>query len=540
MQLRDYQIQATQAVYNWFAHNKEGNPLVVLPPGSGKSVCMAELIRSAIQACPTQRILSLVNVQELIQQNHDKLKALYPAAPAGIYSAGIGIKEPRKQIVFAGIQTARNKAPILGYRDLIIVDECDSIPNKQEGVYHAFLDQMRQINPKLRIVGYTATPFRMKGGHLLNGDTFHDIAFEVPIKQLIDQGYLCPVYTKAPEDKQVSMDGVRVTHGEYNQKAMEQRYMEGDVTALALRDAMNRSGDRKCYLVFCAGVDHAKMVHEMMQDMGMKGNVVCDKTHKTERAESIENLRNGKFDYLTNNAILTTGTDIPRVDCIIILRSMRSRRLYIQIVGRETRLHPDKQYALLLDYGGNVDRFGAIDQQPEGRKAIEDAQDRGAPFKRCNEDNVDLEQWNDEPCGGISHAKAVKCEICGAPFIEKEKHGIEAAHGALITPDIPEPEEWEVTKVVFSVHFSNNTGKETLKISYYKGLIKICDEYKGLQKIYYTMQGWFNGEKKSFATIQEAKDYCQTYATIPIAIKTISNKDNKKYLQVIGYGFATA
>ena len=538
MILRDYQHESIKSIYDWFAQNKEGNPCVVLPCGAGKSLVIAAFVQSILKVAPTQRIVITAHCKELIAQNSEKLRLLSPHLSYGIYSAGLGKKQSHYSVVYAGIQSIYKKAHLLGHRDLLIVDEAHTIG--KEGIYINFINALKQINPRLRVVGLTASPFRTKGGHITNFGVFHDIAFELPIRKLLDEGYLCPIYTKAPEDKQISMDGVKVTAGEYNQKAMQQRYMEGDVTALALTDAMERSGDRKCYLVFCAGVEHAKMVHEMMQGMGMKGNVIHEGTPAKERDEGIEKLRSGEFDYLTNNAVLTTGTDIPRVDCIIILRSMKSRGLYIQICGRAMRLHADKEYSLLLDYGGNVDRFGAIDQQPEGRKAIEAAQDRGAPFKRCNEDNVDLEQWNDEPCGGISHAKAVKCEICGAPFIEKEKHGIEAAHGALITPDIPEPEEWEVTKVVFSVHFSNNTGKETLKISYYKWLIKICDEYKGLQKIYYTMQGWFNGEKKSFATIQEAKDYCQTYATIPIAIKTISNKDNKKYLQVIGYGFAIA
>lgn len=542
MQLRDYQIEATHAVYNWFAKNKEGNPLVVLPTASGKSVCIAELIRSAISMSSTQRFLVLTHAKELIQQNHDKLKALYPNAPAGIYSAGIGIKEPKRQIVFAGIQSVRNKAHVLGHRDLVIIDECHSIPNKTEGTYHAFFNDVRAINPKVRFIGYTATPFRMKGGHLLNGDTFHDVAFELPIRKLLEDGYLCPVFTKAPEDMQVSMEGVRINAGEYNQKAMQQRYMEGDITALALRDALDRATDRKCFLIFCAGVEHAKLVHELMQSIGMKGNVVYDKTPSNERDNSIEALRNGEYDYLSNNAVLTTGTDIPPIDCIIILRSMKSRGLYIQIVGRMMRLHTNKQYGLLLDYGGNVDSFGAIDQQPMGKKAIDASNsDSGdAPFKRCNVDNVDNKIWKDKPCGGISHATAKQCELCGAPFIQKEKHDTIAAQGSIITPDKPVPTEHRVTKVIFAAHIGKTSGLETLRISYYNGISHICDEYKGLQKIYHTMTNWFNGEKKSFPTIKDAIKFCTENAIKPTTILTIPQKDNNKYLQVIGYGFATA
>lgn len=537
MELRDYQVDCTAATYAWFAQNKEGNPLIVLPTAAGKSVCIAELIKSAIAASTTQRFLVVTHSKELIQQNHDKLIALWKNAPTGIYSASIGLKQSQRQIVFAGIQSIHKKPHIFGHRDLIIIDECHSIPNTEDGTYHKFLQEMKRINPRVRVVGYTATPYRMKGGHLLNGGVFTDIAYELPIRALLDRGFLCPVYTKAPEDMQVSMEGVRTVAGEYNQKQMQDKYLDGDVTLKAIKDALARATDRKCFLIFCAGVEHAVMTHNILRDLGLRGNVVCDKTPADERDSSIEKLRSGEYEYLTNNAILTTGTDIPRIDCIVILRSMKSRGLYVQIVGRCMRLHDDKKYSLLLDYGGNVERFGAIDQQPEGRKMIDAGGNQAAPFKRCNAENVDSKQWHEKPCGGISHATAKKCEICGAPFVDKEKHDTVAANGAVITPPSLELEEWEVTDVTFSAYFSKKSGNTTLRISYYNGWTKIVDEYKSLKQVFYFMKGFFGGEQKSFPTIEDAADYCNKEAIKPIMIQTI--KDGK-YDRVIGYGFPSS
>lgn len=124
MQLRDYQIDAVNSVYEYFAQGNKGNPLVVLPTGAGKSVVIAELIRSAMAMDREQRFIMATHVKELIAQNHQKLMTLWHNAPAGIYSAGLGKKQAHHPIIFGGIQSMRDKAEIFGYRHVLFVDEC--------------------------------------------------------------------------------------------------------------------------------------------------------------------------------------------------------------------------------------------------------------------------------------------------------------------------------------------------------------------------------------------------------------------------------
>jgi len=382
MQLRDYQIHAVNSIYEYFASGNTGNPIVVLPTASGKSLVIAELIRSAMASDPNQRFIVATHTKELIAQNCQKLRAIWHNAPCGFYSAGLGKKEPHKAVVFGGIQSMYKKAHVFGFRHLLIVDECQLLSDEAEGMYQKYITGLKQINPQLKVIGFSATPFRMKGGHLIHGKTFTDVCFELPIKKLLDDGYLCPVYTRSPEI-QADLSEVKTIAGEYNQRQMQAAFMQEGLTAAALDDVFSRAQDRKCALFFCAGVEHAEETHLLLKQRGLRGAVVSADTKADERDESIARLRDGRYDYLCNNAVLTTGTDIPRVDLVVLLRSTKSRGLYIQIVGRGMRLYEGKKHCLLLDYGGNVQRFGAIDVQPTSKQIAErdpDAETR-APFK---------------------------------------------------------------------------------------------------------------------------------------------------------------
>ena len=108
--LREYQTRSINMLYTWFEQHPEGNPCLVLPTGSGKSVIIAELCRDAIQSWPETRILVLSHVKELLEQDADKILAVWPEAPVGIYSASIGMKRLAEPITVAGIQSVRKRA----------------------------------------------------------------------------------------------------------------------------------------------------------------------------------------------------------------------------------------------------------------------------------------------------------------------------------------------------------------------------------------------------------------------------------------------
>ena len=129
--LRDYQKRTINDLYSWLGTNS-GHPCLVLPTGSGKSHIVAALCKDAVQNWPETTILMLTHVKELIEQNAQKMREHWPNAPLGIYSAGLRSKR-LDQITFAGIQSVREKATLIGHVDLVIIDECHLVSHKQEG-----------------------------------------------------------------------------------------------------------------------------------------------------------------------------------------------------------------------------------------------------------------------------------------------------------------------------------------------------------------------------------------------------------------------
>ena len=162
MELRPYQAEAVEAVYNHL-RTKDNNPCIVLPTGTGKSVVIAKIVSDAVSQWGG-RALILAHVKELLEQNAGKVKALCPEIPIGIFSAGLKSRDTDEPVIVAGIQSVYEKACDLGAFDLIIVDEAHLIAPDGDGMYRTFLKDMKVINPKVRVIGLTATPFRLKGG----------------------------------------------------------------------------------------------------------------------------------------------------------------------------------------------------------------------------------------------------------------------------------------------------------------------------------------------------------------------------------------
>jgi DNA repair protein RadD len=157
IQLRDYQQEAKEGIFDYFRRGGRGNPLVVAPTGSGKSVIIADFLRETMQRWENQRIVVVSHVKEILEQNTLKLLHVWPGAPIGIYSASMGSKRVAP-ITIAQIQTAHRAIAQLGRIDLAIVDEAHLVPKKGEGQYRSFLKGLREVNWNLRVVGFTATP----------------------------------------------------------------------------------------------------------------------------------------------------------------------------------------------------------------------------------------------------------------------------------------------------------------------------------------------------------------------------------------------
>ena len=457
-ELRGYQQEAIDAIYRYFA-SADGNPLVCVSTGGGKSVIIADFIHGVMRHWPEQRFLILSHVKEIIEQNHEKIVAQWPEAPTGIYSAAMNSRNTDARILFASIQSVHKRAKELGHFDLLIVDESHLISSaNSESMYFRLITALREINPTLKIVGFTATPYRMKQGLLTEGKhpLFDQIIYETDIQQLIDDGYLSPLRSKAGKEK-IDLNGVRTRQGDYLTRDMEEAVNKNDVTDKAVAEIIRYGRDRKAWLIFCVSAAHAQQVKELLLAEGIEAECVTGETPKDDRARILADYKAGKIQALTSQGVLTTGFDAPLTDLIALLRATKSPGLYVQILGRGLRISPTtgKTDCLVLDYGGNVERHGPIDRITVDH--IKAGQGRGEPpVKECPE------------CCELIPAGLRICPACHHEFPEKEKHDAVASEAALLTRQI-EPHWLAVDEVLYSIH--EKFGKPpSLQVTYRCGI----------------------------------------------------------------------
>ncbi|KAA8995249.1 DEAD/DEAH box helicase [Affinibrenneria salicis] len=355
--LRPYQQEAVAATLAWFRRHTEP-ALIVLPTGAGKSLVIAELARVA-----RGRVLVLAHVKELVAQNHGKYSAL--GLEADIFSAGLQQRASSGKVVFGSVQSvARNLAQFDQAFSLLIIDECHRISDDKESQYRKIIQHLQQANPQLRILGLTATPYRLGKGWIyqyhyhgmIRGDDqclFSDCIYELPLRYMIKHGYLVPPQrldmpvVHYDFSRLARSSGGLFSESELNQEIRRQQR----VTPHIIRQVMDYAADRKGVMIFAATVEHAREVHALLP-AGQAALISAD-TPADERDALIEAFKRQTLRYLVNVAVLTTGFDAPHVDVIAILRPTESVSLYQQIVGRGLRLAPGKQDCLILDYAGN-------------------------------------------------------------------------------------------------------------------------------------------------------------------------------------------
>lgn len=453
MLLRDYQQRAIADLYRWFEAGNAGHPCLVLPTGSGKSHIIAALCKDALLHWPETRILMLTHVKELIVQNAEKLRQHWPGAPMGIYSASVGKRHLGEPITFAGIQSVRTRGALLGHIDLVIIDEAHLVSHKDEGSYRALLKELESINPALRVIGLTATPYRL--GHGLITDkpaVFDDLIEPVGIEELINNGYLAPLRSKITAAK-LDTEGVHKRGGEYIESELQAAVDTADQNAAVVREVIRLAGDRRSWLCFCAGVQHAEHIAEALRQNGVTAECVTGETPKAERDRMLKEFKAGRIRAMTNANVLTTGFDHPGIDLIAMLRPTMSPGLYVQMAGRGMRPAPGKTDCLVLDFAGVVAQHGPITAVQPPKKKGELAGE--APVRTC------------EQCGEIVHISVKACPACGTPFPEAEKPPV-----VLHQDDIMglEGTEMTVSDWRWRVHTSRASGKLMLAVTYYGGL----------------------------------------------------------------------
>jgi len=519
--LRPYQQAAITAIYSYFQTHK-GNPLVILPTAAGKSLVAAAFIEGVLKAWPDQRILIVTHVRELIAQNHAEMIRLWPDAPTGIYSAGLGKREAQARILFAGIQSIHRRAQEIGHTDLVLIDEAHLIPGNSSTMYRRFLDGLTRINPALKVIGLTATPFRVDCGMLHEGKSalFTDIAYEAPVCDLIDQGYLSPLVSKQTATRlDVSKVGSRA--GDFIARDLAAAVDQEAITRAAVGEIIEHGKDRKSWLAFCSGVEHSRHVAEEFQRRGITCRTIFGDTPKDERDAITAAFKLGEIQALASMGVLTTGFNAPGVDLIALLRPTQSAGLYVQMVGRGTRLAPGKENCLVLDFAGNVRRHGPIDLVRPKRPG--EGGGGEAPTKVCLE------------CDSIIALSATECPDCGYVFPARE---VKIAPTAATLPVLSPKVQWLLVHGVSYSRHDKQGGLPSLKVTYSCGLKSysewVCIEHQGYARQKATE--WWR-KRAPGVPVPLSVDEAIAQANRLSRPNEISVRPSGRYFEISGYRF---
>lgn len=409
--LRPYQEDVLRTI--WEALPTDQFILIQAATGSGKTICFSELIKRLLSQWPNIRIGILAHRRELITQAQDKLLKVWPDAPIGIACASVSNDiDTDKPIVIGSIQTLSRRTGTTAPFDLVIVDEAHKIPGMNiNSQYKTWIETMIRYNPKTRILGMTATPFRLSQGYIYgtackpgNINLFPDLHYRISISDLQKDGYLCGYRAKATTDISSDLSGVRKT-GDYNVGDLSIVMSKQQHVGSAVAALNEHAADRRHVIVFAVTIAHAEKLREAF---GEQATIIHSELNDNARYQALSDFESGKIRIIVNVMVLSEGFDSPAVDCIIMCRPTMSPGLFIQMVGRGLRPHPDKTDVLILDLANNCQTHGdpnnpKVEIPGRTKKKLSVIEEK--KIKRCPN------------CDEVVEPRETICSVCGWEFV---------------------------------------------------------------------------------------------------------------------------
>lgn len=473
---REYQQRAIHAGVNNVFNGNVKNGLILMPTGTGKSVVIGGTVRAIREAYPPARILMLTHVKELVAQNYDKATKMVNQR-IGLWSAGLKKKEHHQDIVFAGIDTVARNPDLLKTRHIVLIDEAHRVSHKPNTTYRNVYEVLREINPNIMSLGYTATGYRSGQGKLTDAwhnaktqdtiapfwdDVLLDLTSPDEFNKFFNEGFLKRVVPK-PTSSEIDVTKMRQIGDEYNKDDVDAEVNNAAKVRAIVDEICDEGFDRRSWLVFAAGNKNAKIVAAEIAARGVTVAVLTDDNTAAERDKIISAYKRYEIRCLVNNDILTTGFDHEGVDLLAIVRVTNSASLWVQMLGRGTRPVYAAGFDLstvdgrlmsifasgvynckVLDFAGNSKRLGTINNPviptpPEKRKKSSAGD---CPVKICPH------------CGTYNVASARFCEnvqYCGKEFPLSEELEVTAGVRELIDEKehVPDIRTLAVTSVTF-------------------------------------------------------------------------------------------
>lgn len=572
MQLRDYQQFAVDKMFEWL-FNSVGNGIVVQPTGTGKSLDIAGFVAECLSRYSATRVMCLAHVKELIEQNTKTLVRYWGNAPVGICSTGLRRHDIHNQIIFGGMKTVLTRLDQFLPPDILIIDECHLVSPKEDTGYQKIIKYFTERNPQLRVIGFTATDYRLGQGKLTDDGIFGSVIVDMAgvewFNWFVDQGYLCRLVPK-PTRLKLNTNGVKESGGDYVQASLEKAINKAEITTAAVKEMIEMGKDRQAWLVFTTGVDHCEQVVKELEWHGVSARPIHNKVPAHLQEQYKMQHKAGQVRALVNMNRLTTGYDDPRIDFMPILRPTLSPGLWVQILGRGTRplympgfdlstqegrwqaqLAGPKHNCLVADFASNTANLGPINDPVIPRR-----KGKGGgtpPVKFCEDDKVTAEYkaLGGLTCGSYNHASARYCIDCGAPFHFKVKFSREAATDNLVrsneekkAENEPVYEVFPVNNVFYDLHTKNE--RTSLMVTYtcgrknYKSFFNFESD-KAYPKIK-AAEWWQKAHGGTWTQVPKTNEeaYLRICSRELLDVRSVTVWTNKTpYPEVTAYEFAT-
>ena len=434
--LRPYQQKAHDQIIQWV--KKTAEPCCIeAATGAGKSHIIAAIADTIHRKSGGKHVLCLAPSAELVVQNSDKYRAT--GNPCSIFSASAGSKSLNHPVVFGTPLTVKNRIKRFGAQfAMIVIDEAHGITP----TIRSIVDAMREQNPNVRVVGMSATPYRMGTGYIFGQwpdgrpvsehetikPYFSVCVDRITARELIDQGYLTvPVLGTIHAESYHTLDMELNSRNQFDSEDIDRAFIgQGRKTSAIIADVVVQARERQGVMIFAATVQHAQECMESLP-RGLSA-LVTGNTANQERAAIIARFKAQEIKYLVNVQVLTTGFDAPHVDLIAILRATESVGLLQQIIGRGLRLAEGKDDCLILDYAENIERHcpdgDVFNPQIKTVKAKENALYLRVRCQLCEVENEFKARPN--PSGFEISPSGYFCDLDGVPVTSE--HGNIPAH----------------------------------------------------------------------------------------------------------------
>ncbi len=411
--LRPYQEEAVEAA--WASLRREEHPVIQLPTGSGKALVLAEISHRILNR--GGRVLVATHVGELVAQNALEFQGLSGIEP-GILCAGLERSDKGHDVLFASVQSLYRPAQRgeIEPFNLIAIDECQLCDDRDSDA--KFYPTAFSCFPEASRLGLSATPYRLNGPVYGEGKYFTNLCYEADVLQLVRDGYLAPL---VGVNAALTLDTskFKIQAGDFATASVEDAETDAWLLAVAY-NVKELAAKRKHIAVFCPSVKVAERASEIFTSVGLTSSFVVGDTE--DRSGRLDAWKAGEFPVMCSVNVLSTGFNFKALDCIVCLRPTTSLGLWVQILGRGTRIDEasGKKNCLLIDYSGNLALHGGIcagmeeayEESKKGGVTKVSAKPKPSAKRQVKKSNelTDLDPM-------LSSPKGLRCEVAGVTYV---------------------------------------------------------------------------------------------------------------------------